>query len=125
MRRSRRHHTLNCDVHHTFNYEACRQDTSIVNVDVQKGNVMPGSDELEYLKKFYVGFQSNQPRVHWQSRHCPTFGLVLLWLILCHWMHSVDFECIFRSMPVFNTWDLLRYENVMLPTDGRALTCRF
>jgi hypothetical protein len=40
MRRIIRRHTLNCDVYHTFNYEACRQDTSIVNV--QKGSVIRG-----------------------------------------------------------------------------------
>jgi hypothetical protein len=112
MRRIIRSHTLNCDVYHTFNYQACRQHTSIVIVNVQKGSVIPGANQLECLKKNYVGFQSHQPRVYGQSRLCPTFGLVLLWLILCHRMHLVDFECIFRS--------ILRYENVMrfLPRDG-------
>jgi hypothetical protein len=109
-----RHHTLHCDVYHTFIFYPFRQDTSIVIVNVQKGSVIPGSKQLEYLKKNYVGFQSHQPRVHGQSRHCLTFGLVLLWMILRHWMRLVDFECIFRSMPVYKTWDLLRYEKVML-----------
>jgi hypothetical protein len=56
MRRIIRRHTLKCDVYHTLNYEACRQDTSIVIVNIQKGSVIPGANQLEYLKKIMWAF---------------------------------------------------------------------
>jgi hypothetical protein len=56
MRRIIRHYTLNCNVCDTFNYEACGQDTSIVNVNVQKESVIPGSNQHEYLEKIMWAF---------------------------------------------------------------------
>jgi hypothetical protein len=46
-----RHHTLNCDVCHTLNDTAWRQDASTVNVNEKKCSVIPDSNQLEYLKK--------------------------------------------------------------------------